>query len=48
MGNVADLCREDDHWTASADRPVTSGADVERALRERELRTSDAVSAGAP
>ena len=47
-GHVADLCREADHWAASVGRPVTSGADVERALRERELRSSDAVSAGVP
>lgn len=48
IGNVADLCREADHWAAGAGRTVMSGADVERALRERELRSSDAVSAGAP
>lgn len=47
IGNVADLCREADHWAGDAGRPVTSGADVERALRERQLRSSDAISAGA-
>jgi predicted ATP-dependent protease len=38
---VADLCREADHWAGDAERAVTSGDDVERALRERELRGSE-------
>jgi len=35
IGHIADLCREADHWAQSAGRNITSGDDVERALKER-------------
>ncbi len=41
IGHIADLCREADHWAQSAGRDVTSGADVERALKERRERAQE-------
>jgi predicted ATP-dependent protease len=35
IGHIADICREADHWAKSAGRNITSGEDVERALKER-------------
>jgi predicted ATP-dependent protease len=35
IGHIADICREADHWANGAGRNITSGEDVERALKER-------------
>ncbi len=42
VGEMADLCREADHWAGSAGRAVTSIADIERALEQRNERAADA------
>lgn len=42
VGEMADLCREADHWAGSAGRTVTSIADIERALEQRNERAADA------
>ena len=42
VGEMADLCREADHWAARAGRSVTSIADIERALDQRKERAADA------
>ena len=42
VGEMADLCREADHWAGSAGRSVTSIADIERALEQRKERTAEA------
>jgi LonB-like, AAA domain/Archaeal LonB, AAA+ ATPase LID domain len=50
IGHIADLCREADHWAKSAGRNITSGEDVERALKERagpaSALTSEVASEG--
>lgn len=38
VGRLADMCREADHWSGAAGRAVTSVADVERVLLERNVR----------
>ena len=40
MLDLADLLRESDHWASTAGRAVTSGDDVERAIRARQDRAS--------
>ena len=40
MLDLADLLRESDHWASTAGRAVTTGEDVERAIRAREERAS--------
>ena len=40
MLDLADLLRESDHWASTAGRPVTTGEDVERAIRARQERAS--------
>lgn len=49
IGHVADICREADHWSGDAGRHITSTADVERVLKDREppaeARESDGGSA---
>lgn len=42
IAHIADLCREADHWAKSAGRAVTSADDVERALKERRGRATEA------
>ncbi|HEY7670030.1 MAG TPA: ATP-binding protein [Hyphomicrobium sp.] len=48
VGHIADLCREADHWAKSAGRNITSGEDVERALKERGSATLQAGEGSAP
>jgi lon-related putative ATP-dependent protease len=38
MLDLADLLRESDHWASTAGRAVTTGEDVERAIRARQER----------
>jgi predicted ATP-dependent protease len=40
MLDLADLLRESDHWASTAGRAVTTGEDVERAIRARQERAS--------
>ena len=35
IADLTDVCREADHWAGSEGRDVASGADIERALRQR-------------
>ena len=42
VGEMADLCREADHWAGDAGRSVTSIADIERALEHRKERAAGA------
>jgi predicted ATP-dependent protease len=42
VGRMSDLCREADHWAGDAGRTVTSIADIERALAQRDQRVADA------
>ena len=46
IGHIADICREADHWAKSAGRNITSGDDVERALKERGSPVAVAASEG--
>jgi predicted ATP-dependent protease len=46
IGHIADICREADHWAKSAGRNITSGGDVERALKERGTPVVAAASEG--
>jgi predicted ATP-dependent protease len=40
IADMTDVCREADHWAAGESRAVTTGADVERVLRQRRARES--------
>jgi predicted ATP-dependent protease len=42
IGHIADICREADHWAQTEGRLVTSGPDVERALKERTTSAPEA------
>jgi len=46
FGEMADLCREADHWAGRAGRSVTSIADIECALDQRKERSADAGQRG--
>lgn len=46
VGEMADICREADHWSGNAGRAVTSIADIERALEQRDERAADASKGG--
>lgn len=48
IGHIADLCREADHWARSEGREITSAADVERVLKERNGREGEDAPAKTP